>query len=1042
MHPVIRFLCIALALLLSCGAAVSAQTTSTITGRVVDASGAVLPGVTVTARNLETSVVRTAVTGDDGRYVLPLLPVARYELRAELSGFRPLVRQGIETTVAETVAVDLQLQVGGVAEEVLVSGGTSPVNTSTSELSYLVSGKTLEALPLNGRNYTDLALLQPGVLAFPNRDGGSVVAHGLGMSVNGQDPRANVYLLDGTLLNDFTNGPAGSAAGTTLGLETVREFRVETNAYSAEFGRNAGGQVNVLTKSGSNTLTGSGYYFHRNDALDARNFFDAGDKPDFYRHQYGITAGGPISADRLFYFFGYEGLREKLGRTISTFVPDDNARRGLIPNPAVPGTLLDVGVNPAVAPYLGEYPRANGPSSGGGIAQYTFGFDQRLNQDYAQGRLDYNLRPSQQLFARFTFDDGNQNLPTDYPQFPRVFLSRNQFFTGEHRWALSSATLNTFRLGFSRTRIGQNVEANTSTPLQPFVTGRLVGDIDVGGLQRFGPQGSGNLRVTQNVFALHQNLVHTRGSHLIKAGTLVEHYQMNLFNPTFSLGIYNFPNLRAFLENRPAQFIGLTPDGELDRYWRSTLLGAYVQDEWQITPQLSINGGLRLEWATEPEEKYGRDVALPDLSDRQPTIGRLYENPGVNLSPRGGFAWNVTGDGRTSLRGGYGLYYNTNNQQNLIVTITNPPFTPRPVIANPTFPNPPFNRAGATSIRPIQFDLEYPRIHVWNLSAQRELPWQTVATVSYAGSRGRHLLRSNDVNTALPTYLADGTPFFPAGTPRQNTAFSTIELKSSDGDSWYKAVIVDLRRRFASGVAVQSSYTWSKAEDTTQASTFFSDATNGTTTAFPEFIPGYNKGLSDFDVRHNWVLNFTWEMPFARGLSGVSKAMLDGWQLSGIAQVRTGNPLTVFVAGNRSRSQWAPALGPGIGRDRASFAPGRSADDAVTGRPDQWFDPTAFVTPPAGTFGNTPRGAFEGPDLRTVDLSLTKSARWDRLGDGSRVEFRIEAFNLFNRANFAPPNLSVFAGAADVEPPLPNFGRIRSTVTSSRQIQVGMRVVF
>jgi hypothetical protein len=1042
MNPVIRFLCIALPVLLSHGAAASAQTTSTITGRVVDASGAVLPGVTITARNLETSVVRTAVTGDDGRYALPLLAVGRYELRAELSGFRPLVRQGIETTVAETVAVDLQLQVGGVAEEVLVSGGASPVNTSTSELSYLVSGKTLEALPLNGRNYTDLALLQPGVIAYPHRDGGSVVAHGLGMSVNGQDPRANVYLLDGTLLNDFTNGPAGSAAGTTLGLETVREFRVETNAYSAEFGRNAGGQVNVLTKSGSNTLSGSGYYFHRNDALDARNFFDAGDKPDFYRHQYGVTAGGPIRTDRLFYFIGYEGLREKLGRTISTFVPDDNARRGLIPNPAAPGTLLDVGVHPAVVPYLNEYPRANGPSTGGGIAQYTFGFDQRLNQDYAQGRLDYNLRPSQQLFARFTFDDGNQDLPTDYPQFPRAFLSRNQFFTGEHRWALSSATLNTLRIGFSRTRIGQNIEANTSAPLQPFVTGRLVGDIDVGGLQRFGPQSSGNLRVTQNVFALHQNLVHTRGSHLIKAGTLVEHYQMNLFNPTFSLGIYNFPNLRAFLENRPAQFIGLTPDGALDRYWRSTLLGAYVQDEWQLTPQLSINGGLRLEWATEPEEKYGRDVALPNLADRAPTIGRLYENPGVNLSPRGGFAWNVTGDGRTSLRGGYGLYYNTNNQQNLIVTITNPPFTPRPVIASPTFPSPPFNRAGATSIRPMQFDLEYPRIHVWNLSAQRELPWQTVATVSYAGSRGRHLLRSNDVNTARPTSLADGTPFFPAGTPRQNTAFSTIELKSSDGDSWYKAVIIDLRRRFASGVAVQSSYTWSKAEDTTQASTFFSDATNGTTTAFPEFIPGYNKGLADFDVRHNWVLNFTWEMPFARGLSGVSKAMLDGWQLSGIAQVRSGNPLTVFVAGNRSRSQWAPALGPGIGRDRASFAPGRSAGDAVIGRPDQWFDPAAFVTPAAGTFGNTPRGAFEGPDLRTVDLSLSKSARWDRLGEGSRVELRIEAFNVFNRANFAPPNLSVFAGAADVEPPLPNFGRIRSTVTSSRQIQMGVRVVF
>jgi len=1017
----------------------SAQTTSTITGRVTDASGAVLPVVTITARNLETGLARTAVSGTDGRYVFALLSVGRYELRAELTGFKPLVRQGVETSVAETVVVDLELQVGGLTEEVRVLAGTPQVNTSTSELSYLVSGKALEALPLNGRNYTDLALLQPGVLAYPNRDGGSVVAHGLGMSVNGQDPRANVYLLDGTLLNDFTNGPAGSAAGTALGLESVREFRVETNAYSAEFGRNAGGQVNVLTKSGSNSLAGTAYYFHRNDALDARNFFDSLGKPDFYRHQFGVTAGGPIQQNKLFYFFGYEGLREKLGKTISTFVPDDNARQGLLPDPARPGQFINVGVNPAVAPYLNEYPRANGASTGGGIAQYTFGFDQQLHQDYAQGRLDYQLNAAQQLFARYTFDDGDQDLPTDYPQFPRAFRSRNQFFTGEHRWVLSNSTLNTIRLGFSRTRVGQTVEANTSTTLQPFVEGRLVGDIDVGGLQRFGPQTSANVKLTQNVFALHQNLVHSRGRHLIKVGSLVEYYQMNLFNPTFALGIYNFTNLRNFLENRPGQFIGLTPDGELDRYWRSTLFGAYVQDEWQLTPRLTVNGGARVEWATEPTEKYGRDIALPNLLDREPTLGRLYQNPGANLSPRGGFAWNVTGDGRTSLRGGYGLYFNTNNQQNLIVTITNPPFTPRPVIANPTFPTPPFNRAGATSIRPIQFDVEYPRVHIWNLSVQRELSWQTVATVSYAGSRGKRLLRSNDVNTATPTYLADGTPLFPLGTPRQNTAYSAIELKSSDGDSWYKALIVDVRRRFAGGLAVQSSYTWSRSEDTTQASTFFSDATNGTTSAFPEYIPDYNKGRADFDVRHNWVLNFTWEIPFARNMSGMSKAVLDGWQLSGIAQVRTGNPLTVFVSGNRSRSQWAPALGPGIGRDRASYAPGRTAEDAVIGKPGQWFDPTAFVTPPAGTFGNTGRGDFAGPDLRTVDLSMTKSAH---LHGSSRVEVRLEAFNVLNRANFAPPNLSVYAGSADVEQPLPNFGRIRSTVTSSRQIQLGVRVLF
>ena len=497
---------------------------------------------------------------------------ARYELRAELSGFSTLVRQGVETTVAETVVIDLQLQVGGLTEEVRVSGGTPQVNTSTSELSYLVSGKALEVLPLNGRNYTDLALLQPGVVAYPNRDGGSVVAHGLGMSVNGQDPRANVYLLDGTLLNDFTNGPAGSAAGTALGLETVREFSVETNAYSAEFGRNAGGQVTVLTKSGSNNLSGTAYYFHRNDALDARNFFDTGDKPDFYRHQFGVTAGGPLQQDRLFYFVGYEGLREKLGKTISDF----RARRQRAPGPAAgSGASRATGQcrrQPGRCAVPGRVPRANGPSTGGGIAQYTFGFDQQLHQDYAQGRLDYQFNADA---ARVRALHLRRRRSGSADRLPAVPASLQVSQPVLHRRASVGAVVldaNTIRLGFSRTRVGQTVEANTSAPLQPFVEGRLVGDIDVGGLQRFGPQTSADVKLTQNVFALHQNLVHTRGRHLLKVGSLVEYYQMNLFNPTFALGIYNFATLRNFLENRPGQFIGLTPDGELDRYWRSTLV--------------------------------------------------------------------------------------------------------------------------------------------------------------------------------------------------------------------------------------------------------------------------------------------------------------------------------------------------------------------------------------------------------------------------------------------------------------------------------------
>jgi hypothetical protein len=1015
-----------------------AQTAGTIAGTVQDANGGALPGATVTVTNTGTSLVRTAATGVDGRFTVPALPPGPYEIRIELAGFRPYVRRDIALRIAQALVVNVTLQVGGIDEQVTVSGDASIVNTSSAELSYLIDSEAIEQLPLNGRNYTDLALMQPGVLAFPHRDGGSVVAHGLGMSVNGQDPRSNVYLLDGTLQNDFTNGPAGSAAGTALGTETVREFRVESNAYSAEFGRNSGGQINVLTKSGTNDVDGTAYVFHRNDALDARNYFDTGEKPDFHRNQFGATIGGPLAQNRAFFFLGYEALIERLGRTISTVVPDDNARQGILPSGAV-------GVNPAVAPYLSEYPRANGPALGQGLAAYTFPFDQRLDEHFFQGRIDVNRGGGTQLFGRYTFDDTDQFLPTDYPQFPRTFISRNQFFTGEYRRVVSSALLSTTRIGFSRTRIGQNVEANTSQPLAAFVPGRdSMGDIDIGGLKRFGPQSSGNLRLVQNVFSAQSDVVLTRGPHLLKAGAIAEHYQDNMVNPTFSLGIYTFADLAAFLGNRPATFIGLTPEAQFDRYWRFTFFGFYLQDDVRITPRLTLNAGLRYEFATVPDEKYDRDSALPDLTASQPVVGPLYENPTyTNLSPRAGFAWDLFGDGRTSLRGGYGLYFNTNNHQNLIVTVTNPPFTPRPVIVNPTFPNPPFNRAGAISIRPVQYDLENPRVHVFNVNVQREIWGRAAVTVGYAGSRGDHLLRSGDVNLARPTgTTADGRPFIAAGTPRANTAFSTIELKSSDGESWYDALVFEVRRRWSDGFSVQSSYTLSKSEDTTQASTFFSDATNGTTSALPEFVADYNRGPSDFDVRHNWVLNFTWALPFAKGLTGAAGAILDDWHVSGIWTMRSGNPLTVFVQTNRSRSQWNPSRGPGIGQDRPDYAPGHDADSAVLGRPEQWFDPNAFALQPAGTFGTTGRGDFIGPNLRTLDLAITKIAPWSRLGSNGRLELRVEAFNVLNRTNFGVPELRAFAGTRDGEAPIATFGRITTTVTSARQIQLGIRATF
>jgi hypothetical protein len=549
------------------------------------------------------------------------------------------------------------------------------------------------------------------------------------------------------------------------------------------------------------------------------------------------------------------------------------------------------------------------------------------------------------------------------------------------------------------------------------------------------------VQLVQNLFSVEDGLVLQRGRHLIKTGVVVERYQDNMVNPTFGLGIYTFNDLPSFLQNRPARFIGLTPTGALDRYWRFTLFGAYVQDDFKVHSRVTINAGLRYEFATMPEDIYGRDSALINLTDSAPTIGPLYKNPTYkNISPRIGFAWDVFGNGRTSLRSGYGLYFNTNNQQHLIVTVTNPPATPRVVITNPTFPNPPFERGVGNSIRPVQWELQNPRNHVWNVNLQQQLPGEFIATIGYAGARGRHLLRSSDVNIAHWERRSDGTIFFPPGSPRMNPAFSTIELKSSDGNSWYNALVFEVRKRWSSGLNFQSSYTFARNIDTTQGSVFFSDATNATTTAMPEFEGfEYNKGLADFHAKHTWVLNASYELPFGRSLTGWARAFAHGWQLAGISTVRSGNPLTVFVRGNRSRSLFAPSLGPGLGNDRPSMAPGRTHESAVLGGPDAYFDASAFVLQPAGTLGNLGRNTFIGPNLRTFDLSAIKNFRF---AESANVQFRVEAFNLFNRANFGSPNLLAFAGSADNEAPLGTFGRIRNTVTSSRQIQLGLRISF
>ena len=443
-------------------------------------------------------------------------------------------------TVGESASVTLTLQVGA-AEDVTVRG-TSAVNTQTGELSFLTDQRTIEHLPVNGRNYTDLMQLHPSVNLFPHRDNGSVVAHGLAMSVNGQNPRANTYLLDGTLQNDFTNSPAGSAAGTALGMETIREFRLASNSYSAEYGRAAGGQINVITKSGTNLFSGSAFTFHRNSGLDASNYFDGDEKPSFRRYQSAARWVARCGATGCSSSSATKACSRTSGRTIVTTVPDDNARQGILPDgPRCRSIRRCCHTCSSFRWPTARRSATASPSTDSGSISVC----DRTSARAASTRCRPTARSCSSA-TRWTMP--NQALPTDYPQFPRAFVSRNQFLTAEYRGALTPATFATARFGFSGTRIAQTVESNTTQPLSSFVPGQpTLGAIDIGGVPRFGPQLSADLVLEQDVYSGQVDVTHVRGRHLLKAGALVERYGASELNPTFSRGVYRFASLPAFL---------------------------------------------------------------------------------------------------------------------------------------------------------------------------------------------------------------------------------------------------------------------------------------------------------------------------------------------------------------------------------------------------------------------------------------------------------------------------------------------------------------
>lgn len=1003
--------------------AAAQETAATLAGVIADPSGAVLPGATVTIKAVDTDAARVIVTDGAGRYQAAGLSSGVYEVTVELSGFQPTRRAGIRLSLGQTVTVNMSLLLGQQTEVVTVTGDPPLIDTTRSSVTALVDEKQIRELPLNGRDFTQLTLLQPGVTGSPTT--ARQVDRGMGtqISIAGARPNQISYQLDGTDVNFQGNGSPGSAAGGLLGVETVREFQVLVNNYSAEYGRSTGGIVTAITRSGTNTLRGAVFGFLRDDALDARNYFDPRDSPipPLRRHQAGGIVGGPLFKDRTFYFGSYEGLRQDRGRTSIARVPSRNTR-----------SRTDIA--PPIVPFLRLFPEPNGAENGpSGL--YSVETVEPTRENYAVGKVDHALTTNQSISARYSWDRANVTVPLELPLFSVQTNTKAQFLVAEHKWVITPRLLNTVKVAWNRA-----YEATVNVDNVPidaslfFIPNTQFGSLSVSGLSTLGSDSNTPTVIDLKSLQVVDGLTWARGSHSYKAGVNWTRW-FNDQNSSFVRGgSYAFTSIDNFVRGSANAFEGQAPGSSTDRKWRQNLIGLFVQDDWAVARRMTLNLGLRYEFITVPTEKKGRVASMADLYAASTTTGGpLFENPSLkNIAPRAGFAWDMTGDGRNALHGGGGLFFEPilGNVYRAYGNRT-PPFYSTINPRNPPFPDPTAAGAGTPALRLdlLQFRPDNPYRVQYNMTYQRQLPAQTTVMAGFVGARGYNQIRNIEFNQAVPTIQPDGRYFFPAGQARRNPNFASMRLRTTEGRSWYKGLIVGAARRFKDGLALQASYTLGQSEDYGSQAIGSGDFDNGFQPAYG-LDPASNKGLSDFDIRHNFVFNYTWELPFGKSLTGGSRALAYGWQVSGIVTMRSGVPFSPVLGFDRARA--LPRSG-GAGQ-RPELAPGASSNP-VLGGPAQYFDPNAFVLPEAGYLSTLPRNSLIGPGYATWDGSLFKNFA---MGARRRLQFRLEAFNLLNRANFGLPAATVFNAAGRVA----NAGEITSTVGTARQIQLGLKFEF
>jgi hypothetical protein len=1003
----------------------------TIAGTVTDETGGAVPGATVTIRNTDTAAARELLTGPDGRYTATNLAPGPYTITATLTGFTSVERSGIRLTVGREIVVDIGLRVGGLQDVVTVVGEAAAVDTRTSSTGSLIAEEQIKNLPLNGRSYIELATLTPGVQLTTTGGRSTSTGFGQKISVHGARYTQNLFTLDGTMMNDQFN-QSGSATGNMLGVEAIREFQVLTNSFSAEYGRHTGAVVNAATKTGTNAFHGSLFEFHRNQSLDANRWeAEQNDlsKPDFMRNQFGVSAGGPIQTNRTFFFTNYEGLRETLGLTRTFNVPNEAARAA---------------ASASTRPFLQSYPLPNGRAIDAQRSEFVRQDTRETDEHYFVSRVDHQLSSNDSVFGRYTFNQGEVTDP-ERVTTGAVTKTRLQFMTGEYQAVRGAGFVNRAQVGFTRSRLDgfDYVLPGITLPQTTFTEiDRGIGVISASGLSVWGGSTTNPKFHTFSNLQLSDTVSWVRGAHNMRFGGHMEYQMYDLISDFTSMGSYTFASVNTYLAGTPRTLDVVQPGSDTQRRLRQYIFGFFVQDDWRLRDTFTLNMGLRYEPTGDITEADGKLAQLIDFASPTATVNdttiveSVVKNPSKkNVAPRLGFAWDVTGDGKTALRGGAGVFYDllTVNQgivQNTAVRV--PPFFDRPRIttsaARPLqFPDAYFTQSdlliGSGQLEGIQFEPDQPMMVKWNLNVQRQLGTRTSVEVGYTGTRGYHLFRQIYTNGRVAEEI-DGRLVVPAGQPLRQPNFGRMRYRVSDGDSWYKGLTIGISRR-AAGLQTQLSYTLGKSEDTGASALGGNDFDNEP--GGSRYLFSKDKGLSPFDIRHSLVASVNWEVPFGRG-SGFGAALIRDWSVGTLVRLRSGTPFSPDTGGlERGRQPDAP--------DLPDLCPGADPNP-VLGGPTQYFDPRAFCLQPLGVIGNAPRNSIIGPGFATVDLMLSRSIE---LGGARSLQIRVETFNILNRANFALPTNAIFNADGTYRA---DAGRITSTVGTPRQVQLGAKIVW